>query len=342
MRMLVTGAAGFIGSHYVRSLLTSGFSDITPGDQPITAVTVIDSLALTGDFDALSAVAGDPRLILRRGDIRDAGAVDAAMAGADAVVHFAAASHVDASIADPLGTVTVNVVGTQILLDAARRHRVGRFVQVSTDEVYGSVAAGAATPGWPLAPNSPYAATKAAADLLALAAHRTHGLDVVVTRAANTYGPWQFPEKVIPLFTARLLRGEPAPLYGDGSQVREWVQVDDHARAVHRALHHGAPGSVHHVAGTAALTNRALAARLAALCGADPDLVRPVTDRAGHDQRYALDDSATRRDLGWAPRVDFETGLADTVAWYRDHESWWSRYLRPPESPPTGTPPPTG
>jgi dTDP-glucose 4,6-dehydratase len=327
VRILVTGAAGFIGSQYVRAALTSGFADITDGERAATQVTVLDALRLVDSFAALDPVAGDPRLRLVHGDIGDARLVDGVVAGHDAIVHFAAESHVDSSIADPARFVATNVVGTQILLDAAVRHGVGRFVHVSTDEVYGSIAAGTVTESAPLAPSSPYAATKAASDLLVLAAHRTHGLDVVVTRCVNNYGPYQYPEKIIPLFVANLLRGRPVGLYGDGGNVRQWVHVDDHCRAVEAARVRGASGRIYHIAGTAELRNSDLTARLVAACDADPALVGHVADRPGHDRRYALDDTLTRDTLGWVPRIAFDDGLAATVDWYRAHRAWWERLV---------------
>jgi dTDP-glucose 4,6-dehydratase len=239
------------------------------------------------------------------------------------VVHFAAESHVDRSIAAAAAFATTNVVGTQVLLDAALRHGVGRFVHVSTDEVYGSIAAGAWSERSPVSPNSPYAATKAGSDLLALAYHRTHGLPVVVTRSANNYGPYQHPEKLIPRFVTNLLEGRTVPLYGDGSQIRDWVHVDDHCRGVALALLDGRAGEVYHIGGTTELSNRQLTERLLHACGAGWDRVVTVADRKGHDQRYALDDDRIRRELGYRPRVDFGDGLAATVQWYRDNRDWW-------------------
>ncbi|MEW2330652.1 dTDP-glucose 4,6-dehydratase [Micromonospora chersina] len=319
MRILVTGGAGFIGSAYVRRLLTGAEPDLAAD-----TVTVLDAWTYAATEGALDPVRTDPRLRVVRGDIRDAALVDATVAGHDVVVHFAAESHVDRSIAAAADFVTTNVVGTQTLLDAALRHGVRRFVQVSTDEVYGSIATGAWTERAPLDPSSPYSASKAAGDLLALAYHRTHGLDVVVTRGANTYGPYQYPEKIIPLFVTNLLDGHDVPLYGDGGNVRDWLHVDDHCHGVALAQTRGRAGGIYHLGGGAELTNRDLTGRLLVACGAGWERVRPVADRKGHDRRYALDTTTTRRELGWASTVDLDHGLAATVAWYRDNRAWWT------------------
>ena len=319
MRILVTGAAGFIGSQYVRTLLGGGYAD---ADQ--WSVTVLDSLTYSGNLPNLDPVADNPRYTFVKGDITDVDLVDDLVPGHDAIVHFAAESHVDRSIQAAADFVTTNVVGTQVLLDAARRHGTGRFVQVSTDEVYGSIATGAWTEGSPVAPSSPYAATKAAADLLALAAHRTHGLPVVVTRSANNYGSYQHPEKLIPRFVTNLLEGRTVPLYGgEGGQSREWVHVDDHCLATALALLEGEPGEVYHIGGTRELSNRDLAGLLLAACGGDWDRVVEVADRKGHDKRYALDDERIRHELGYRPRVDFDAGLAATISWYSENAEWW-------------------
>jgi dTDP-glucose 4,6-dehydratase len=318
MRLLVTGGAGFIGSHYVRTLLSGGFQPSS-----VTGVTVLDKLTYSGNRANLDPVAADPRLSFVEGDICDAALVDDLMAAHDAVVHFAAESHVDRSIASAAPFVITNVLGTQTLLEAANRHRVGRFLHVSTDEVYGSIDTGSWTEEWPLAPNSPYAASKAGSDLIALAFHRTHGLDVVVTRCSNNYGPYQFPEKVIPLFVTNLLDGGTVPLYGDGGNVRDWLHVHDHCVGIHLALEKGRAGQVYNIGGGTEMTNKELTGELLAACGAEWDRVVPVTDRKGHDRRYSLDISKISDELGYAPSIPFTRGLADTVAWYRDNRSWW-------------------
>ncbi|MBQ1047178.1 dTDP-glucose 4,6-dehydratase [Micromonospora sp. C51] len=324
MRILVTGGAGFIGSEYVRTLLgvPGGGAAGVPAWKP-AQVTVLDALTYSGNVANLAPVADDPRLRFVQGDIRDHDVVDQAVAGHDVVVHFAAESHVDRSIAGAAPFVTTNVLGTQNLLDAALRHGVARFVHVSTDEVYGSIADGAWTEDWPLAPNSPYSASKAGSDLLALAYHRTHGLDVVVTRCSNNYGPYQYPEKVIPLFVTNLLDGHRVPLYGDGGNVRDWLHVHDHCRGIALVQDKGRAGEIYHIGGGTELTNKELTARLLDACGAGWDRVTPVADRKGHDRRYALDITKISKELGYAPSITLDTGLAETVRWYRDNRDWW-------------------
>ncbi|MFB7569889.1 MULTISPECIES: dTDP-glucose 4,6-dehydratase [unclassified Streptomyces] len=314
MRILVTGGAGFIGSEYVRRRLTS---------DPAARITVLDKLTYSGVEANLVPVAEHADYAFVRGDICDPDVVDQVMAGHDAVVHFAAESHVDRSIDGAGPFVRTNVVGTQVLLDAAHRHGVGRFVHVSTDEVYGSIGEGSWTEAWPLAPNSPYSASKAGADLLTLAHHRTHGLDVVVTRCSNNYGPYQFPEKAVPLFITNLLDGKTVPLYGDGSNVRDWLHVSDHCRGIDLVLRSGRAGEVYNIGGGTELTNHKLTGLLLDAVGAGWDRVEYVTDRKGHDLRYSLDDSKIREQLGYTPQVSFTDGLTATVDWYRTHRSWW-------------------
>jgi dTDP-glucose 4,6-dehydratase len=318
VRILVTGGAGFIGSHYVRSLLTGGFPAWADA-----RVTVLDKLTYSGNRANLAPVADSERLTFTQGDICDDDTVDGVMAGADVVVHFAAESHVDRSIAGSKPFVTTNVLGTQVLLDAARRHGVSRFVHVSTDEVYGSIERGSWTEEWPLAPRSPYSASKAGSDLLALSYHRTHGLEVLVTRCSNNYGPYQFPEKVVPLFVTNLLDGKKVPLYGDGGNIRDWLHVDDHCRGIQLVAEDGRPGEVYHIGGGTELTNKELTGMLLEACGKDWDSVTPVADRKGHDRRYSLSIEKIQKELGYEPLTSLATGLADTVAWYRDNRPWW-------------------
>jgi dTDP-glucose 4,6-dehydratase len=320
MRILVTGGAGFIGSHYVRTLLTDGYPGTTYGD---AEVVVLDKLTYAGNLANLEPVVSSPRLRFVEGDILDVGLVDDLVSGSDAVVHFAAESHVDRSILGAADFVMTNVVGTQTLLEAARRHEVARFVHVSTDEVYGSIDEGSWTEEQPLEPNSPYSASKAGSDLVARAYARTHGLPVCVTRCSNNYGPYQFPEKVIPLFVTNLMDGRPVPLYGDGLNVRDWLHVDDHCRGIHLVLEGGRPGEVYNIGGGTELTNTDLTERLLAASGAGWDAVERVEDRKGHDRRYSVDISKISRELGYAPLVPFDEGLAQTVAWYQEHRGWW-------------------
>ncbi|MEV5772492.1 dTDP-glucose 4,6-dehydratase [Streptomyces antimycoticus] len=323
MRIFVTGGAGFIGSQFVRALLAE-----EPAVSGGASVTVFDKLTYAGNLANLAPVAGHPGYRFVQGDICDAEAVDRAMAGHDAVVHFAAETHVDRSIVRPGPFVTTNVLGTHVLLDAARKHRVRRFLNVSTDEVYGSITDGSWTEDCPPAPNSPYAASKAGSDLLALSYHRTHGLDVVVTRCSNNYGWYHFPEKMIPLFITHLMDGRKVPLYGDGSHVRDWLHVSDHCRGIALALDRGRAGEVYHIGGGAEVSNKELTSMLLEATGQGWDMVEHVADRKGHDLRYSLDISKIRKELGYEPRISFADGLAATVRWYGDNRAWWEPLKR--------------
>jgi dTDP-glucose 4,6-dehydratase len=325
MKILVTGGAGFIGSHYVRTLLRGNY----PGFEH-AQVTVLDKLTYAGNQANLEPVATSPGFSFVRGDICDGALLAAVLPGHDAVINFAAETHVDRSIAGAAEFVTSNAVGVQVLLQACLDADVARFVQVSTDEVYGSVDHGSWKEDAPLAPNSPYAAAKAGGDLLARAYARTHGLNVSITRCCNNYGPYQHPEKVIPLFVTNLLDGLKVPLYGDGQNVRGWVHVDDHCRGIQLVLERGEPGGVYHINGDAELTNIELARALLGCCGADWEMVAHVEDRKGHDRRYSLDDSLLRS-MGFAPRIPFSQGLADTVRWYERNRSWWEPLKRATE-----------
>jgi dTDP-glucose 4,6-dehydratase len=318
MRVLVTGGAGFIGSHYVRQVLTGAYPTISSAD-----VVVLDKLTYAGSEANLESVAADPRLRFVRGDICDATLVNDVMSGVDLVVHFAAESHVDRSILGAADFVLTNVLGTQTLLQAALSAGVGKFVHVSTDEVYGSIEEGSWSENHLLEPNSPYAASKASSDLIARSFYRTHGLPVCVTRCSNNYGPHQFPEKVIPLFVTNLLDGLKVPLYGDGLYVRDWLHVDDHCRGIQLVVDGGRPGEIYNIGGGTELNNRELTERLLAAVGAGWEMVEPVEDRKGHDRRYSVDITKIRTELGYQPRVPFETGLAETVRWYADNRQWW-------------------
>jgi len=315
MRILVTGGAGFIGANFVQHLLAT---------HPADEVATFDLLTYAGNLANLEPVMRDPRHRFIRADVADPAAVAAALDGVDAVVHMAAESHVDRSIADASGFLRTNVVGTQVLLDAARAAKVRRFLQVSTDEVYGSLGpTGAFTEESALRPSSPYAASKAAADLLVHAAHHTHGIDALISRCSNNYGPYQFPEKLIPLFVTNALADEPLPLYGDGCQVRDWIHVADHCRALDLVLRRGRAGDVYNIGGGNERRNVDVAHLILEALGKPASLLRSVDDRLGHDRRYAIDAAKIRDELGWEPREPFATGLAATLAWYRDNRPWW-------------------
>lgn len=285
-----------------------------------------DALTYAGNLDNLAGLEEEPRFEFVRGDICDSDAVTAQMQRSDtwAVVNFAAESHVDRSIHGCSEFVRTNVQGTQVLLEACRQSGVPRFLQVSTDEVYGSLGPeGFFTERSPLAPNSPYSASKAGADLLVRSYFKTYGQPVLITRCSNNYGPYQFPEKVIPLFITNLLQGEKVPLYGDGLNVRDWIHVDDHSDALLAALERGRPGEVYNIGADNELTNLELTQRILAALGKDESMIRPVKDRLGHDRRYAIDSTKMRNELGWLPAVNFDEGLADTVRWYLENEGWW-------------------
>ncbi|MFZ5850434.1 MAG: dTDP-glucose 4,6-dehydratase [Actinomycetota bacterium] len=316
-RVLVTGGAGFIGSHYVRTMLTGGY----PGFED-AEVTVLDKLTYAGNLANLAPVADHPGYRFVQGDVVDEALLLDLVPGHDLVVNFAAETHVDRSITGAADFVVTNVLGAQTLFDACLRAQVPRVVHVSTDEVYGSIDEGSWDEDQPLLPNSPYSAAKAGADLLARAYARTYGLPVAVTRCSNNYGPYQFPEKVIPLFVTNLIDGRKVPLYGDGLNVRDWLHVDDHCRGIQLVAERGRPGEVYNIGGGRELTNRELTQRLLDAMGVGWDMVEFVPDRKGHDRRYAVDDTKLRR-LGYRPRHRFEDGLAETVQWYRDHEQWW-------------------
>lgn len=312
MRLFITGAAGFVGSNYLRHLLAT--SDHT--------VVAFDALTYAGNLDSIKDLLGD-RVGFVHGDITDRAAVCAAMAGCGQVVHFAAESHVDRSILGPDAFVHTNCFGTNVLCDVARELGVERFVHVSTDEVYGSVAHGSSRETDAVAPRSPYSASKAASDLIALSYFSTHGLPVVVSRSSNNYGPYQFPEKVVPLFVTNLIDGGSVPLYGDGLHVRDWLHVADHCTAVDALLNNGVDGEIYNVGAGNEITNRELTDLLVVLCGRDESAIDYVPDRPGHDRRYSLDCSKLRS-LGWEPVQDFSAGLAETVQWYSSNRRWWA------------------
>ena len=312
MRLFVTGGAGFIGANYVHHVL--GATD--------DEVTVFDALTYAGNLDNLRDVADNPRYRFVHGDIRDRDAVAAAMAGHDAVVHFAAESHVDRSIVAPDAFVQTNCDGTNVVCDVARGVEVDRFVHISTDEVYGSIEEGSFSEDDPLGPRSPYSASKAGSDLIALAYHATYGLPVVVTRSSNNFGPYQYPEKVIPLFVTNLLEGGTVPLYGDGGNVRDWCHVADNCAGVDLVLRRGEVGEVYNIGAGNEMSNLELTRAILELTGAGEDRIERVTDRLGHDRRYSITTDKVRA-LGWAPQRNFSDALADTVRWYRDNRWWW-------------------
>ena len=312
MKLFVTGAAGFIGSNYVRWVLANSDHE----------VTVFDKLTYAGNLANIRDVLDDSRCRFVHADICDQDAVLAGMEGHDGVVHFAAESHVDRSIADPYAFVHTNTFGTNVLCDVANRVGVERFLHISTDETYGSIESGSFTETDRLTPRSPYSAAKAGSDLIALSYHTTYGLPVLVTRCSNNYGPYQFPEKLIPLFTTNLLDGKTVPLMGDGGNVRDWIHVEDHNRAAHLVFEQGEVGGIYNIGGHNEITNRDITMRLLALTGRDESSIEWVPDRLGHDRRYSVD-VAKISALGWKVERDFEAGLAHTVAWYRDNRDWW-------------------
>jgi dTDP-glucose 4,6-dehydratase len=306
LKLLVTGAAGFIGSTYVRLV----------GDEH--EVVVLDKLTYAGRRENLPE---GTELVV--GGIEDAAAVREAMAGADAVVNFAAESHVDRSIADQDAFARTHVIGTGVLLDAARELGVPRYLQVSTDEVYGSIESGSFTERSPLDPSSPYSATKAAGDLLVSAHFHTHGINASIVRGSNNYGPRQYPEKLIPLMILNALHGDRLPVYGDGRQIRNWLFVEDFCRGIHAVLQHGRPGEAYNVGGPDECENIEVVRRVIELTGADEALIEHIADRPGHDRRYSLSSAKLQEETGWEAQVHFAEGLERTVAWYRDNEAWW-------------------
>jgi len=310
---VVTGGAGFIGSNFVRFMLDR-YDDVE--------VVNLDKLTYAGNLENLRDVEDDPRYSFVRGDICDAAVVGETLRGADAVVNFAAETHVDRSISGPQDFIRTDVLGTHTLLEAVRELEISRYLQISTDEVYGSTEVGAFTEESDLDPSSPYSASKAGADLLVLASHRTFGTPVVITRSSNNYGAWQFPEKIIPLFITNAIDDLPLPVYGDGLNVRDWLHVDDNCAGIDLVLREGAAGEIYNVGGGNEVRNLALTRRILELLGKGEDLIRHVADRPGHDRRYAVDCTKLRA-LGWRPEVEFEAGLARTVEWYRDHTQWW-------------------
>jgi dTDP-glucose 4,6-dehydratase len=317
MKIFVTGGAGFIGSNYVRGLLGGMWG---PGTD---SVTVFDALTYAGNLENLAPVSTNPHFGFVHGDIRNPSEVRGAMKGHDCVVHFAAESHVDRSSDSASIFMETNVLGTQVLLEAALAESISTFVHVSTDEVYGSIESGSWDEECPLLPNSPYAASKASSDLVARAYWRTFGLDVRITRCSNNFGPYQYPEKVIPLFVTNLMDGRQVPLYGDGMNVRDWLHVDDHCRGIDLVLRSGRAGEIYNIGGGTELTNKALTELILRAMDCEPEMIRPVDDRKGHDRRYSVNWSKINTQLGYSPQESLEPSLPALVTWYRSNEAWW-------------------
>ena len=325
MRLLVTGGAGFIGSNFVRRIFDGTLSGIS-------SVVVLDKLTYAGNEENLSVVNSQVGYRFMKGDICDEVLVTELVDSADAVVNFAAESHVDRSIASAADFVTTNVAGVQVLLDAVKASgEKKRFLQVSTDEVYGSIESGSWDENWPLLPNSPYSASKAGGELLARAYHQTHHMDIVVTRCSNNYGPFHFPEKLIPLFITNLLEGKKVPLYGNGNNVRDWLHVDDHCVGIHKVLMNGRAGEIYNIGGGRELTNLEITNLIVESMGADKSMIEYVEDRKGHDLRYSVNWNKINHELGYEPKVKFEDGLQETIDWYRNNRAWWEP-LKYPDS----------
>lgn len=317
MKLLVTGGAGFIGSNFIHYILS---------EHPNWEITNLDKLTYAGNLENLKDLENNPRYRFVKGDIADRELISTLLReGIDVIVNFAAESHVDRSILDASPFIETNIKGTQTLLEGARQYRVGKFIQVSTDEVYGSIEQGKFTEKSPLSPNSPYAASKAAADLLCHAHWKTYRLPVIITRCSNNLGPFQFPEKLIPLAITNALENKPIPIYGDGLNIRDWIHVLDHCRALDLAMQKGKPGEVYNIAANQEKTNLELIYKLLDIMGQPRSLITFVADRPGHDRRYALDTTKINRELDWEPRMSFDEGLANTIEWYIEHESWWHR-----------------
>ncbi|MGB3242682.1 MAG: dTDP-glucose 4,6-dehydratase [Candidatus Omnitrophota bacterium] len=314
MRLLVTGGCGFIGSNFIRLVLKQ-YRDIR--------VVNLDKLTYCGNTDNLKDIVAGSRYSFVKGDICDKNIVEDLVGECDAVVNFAAETHVDRSIKYPDDFLKTNVLGVKVLLDAAKKANVSRFIQIGTDEVYGSVPKGFSKEDDPLRPRSPYSATKAAGDLLAISYHATYEMPVIIVRSSNNFGPFQYPEKIVPLFITNILRGGKAPLYGDGGNIRDWLFVRDNCMGIDLILHRGKPGEVYNIGGGNYISNLELTENVLAIMGKGKESIQFVNDRPGHDRRYALDSSKIKS-LGWAPESDFKKSLEDTVNWYKDNEDWWA------------------
>lgn len=311
--LLVTGGAGFIGSNFVRHILNK---------YPTYRVIVLDALTYAGNRENLADLEKNPRYFFYLGNICDPTVVDNLVSNVDAVINFAAETHVDRSIHDAAGFVHTDVLGTKILLEAARKYRLARYIQISTDEVYGSIEDGEFTEQSPVQPNSPYSASKAGGDMMVRAYFRTYGVPAMITRASNNYGPYQYPEKLIPLFVTNAIDNLPLPLYGDGMNVRDWLYVLDHCEAVDHVLHHGQPGETYNIGGGNEKTNRDITTLILKTLHKPDSLIKPVADRPGHDRRYAVD-CTKLKSLGWTPRYRFEEAIVESIQWYVRNEAWW-------------------
>ncbi|MBU5673833.1 dTDP-glucose 4,6-dehydratase [Paenibacillus brevis] len=318
MKLLVTGGAGFIGSNFVLYMLRQ---------HPDYQIVNVDALTYAGNLENLKSIENHPNHTFVKTDINDARAMENLMGqGVDVIVNFAAESHVDRSILEPDVFVKTNVLGTQVLLEAARKYNVQKFVQVSTDEVYGTLGeTGLFTEETPLQPNSPYSASKAGGDLLVRAYHETFGLQVNITRCSNNYGPYQFPEKLIPLMISKALADEALPVYGDGLNIRDWLYVEDHCSAIDLVIHQGRNGEVYNIGGNNERTNLHIVKTILEQLGKPESLIKHVQDRPGHDRRYGIDPTKTMQELGWEPKYSFETGIEETIRWYLDNKDWWTR-----------------
>ncbi|GGH33339.1 dTDP-glucose 4,6-dehydratase [Paenibacillus segetis] len=318
MKLLVTGGAGFIGSNFVLYMLKQ---------HPDYQIVNVDALTYAGNLENLKSIKHESNYTFVKADITDANAIEELfIQGVDVVVNFAAESHVDRSILDPEVFVKTNVLGTQVLLDASRRHKVGKFLQVSTDEVYGTLGqTGLFSEQTPLAPNSPYSASKAGGDLMVRAYHETFGLPVNITRCSNNYGPYQFPEKLIPLMISKALGDEPLPVYGDGLNIRDWLYVEDHCHAIDLVIHQGRNGEVYNIGGNNERTNIHIVQAILEELGKPQSLITYVPDRLGHDRRYGIDPSKVMDELGWKPKYSFEIGIKETISWFLEHQDWWMR-----------------
>jgi dTDP-glucose 4,6-dehydratase len=316
VRILVTGGAGFIGSNYVKHILNNSKNDDLQ-------VLVLDKLTYAGTLENLSEVIDKPNLEFIQGDICDSNLVEKLISNCDRVINFAAESHVDRSIVSAEEFVSTNVLGTQVILEAIRKKPSIKFIQVSTDEVYGSIESGSWDENFPLKPNSPYAASKASADLITLAYQKTYSLDLMISRCCNNYGPNQFPEKIIPLFITNLIQGKKIPIYGDGLNVREWIHVDDHCRGLEQIFENGKAGEVYNLGSNAEFTNLELTTELLKSFGLGEDKINYVADRLGHDRRYSLNFEKAANILGFKPGITFESGLLETIEWYKNNSNWW-------------------